>query len=132
MDEVENLLDVMYAGRERLTAGEIQRHAVAADAPAAVLELLDALPEGEYTYDEVLDALAGGNTGDGVGVPASELSDDDLSRELGHLHETRDDTFRHGSPQALANHDARTEELEGEFLRRFPDRAVDPRRLRAE
>ncbi|MGI5240803.1 DUF6158 family protein [Dactylosporangium sp. CA-139066] len=131
MDEVEKLLDGLYAGRERLSAGELRRHAVAADAPAGAVERLGSLPEGEYSYDEVLDALAGQDTGDGVGVPAAELTDDDLSRELGHLHETRDDTFRHGSAQALANHDARTEELEAEFLRRFPDRAVDPRRLRS-
>jgi len=78
-----------------------------------------------------VDALAAtGQDDDGIGVPAGALSDEDLSRELGHLHETRDDTFRHGSPQALEHHDARTAELEAEFLRRFPDRSVDPRRLR--
>jgi hypothetical protein len=129
MDEVEKLLDVMYAGQERLTSGEIQRHAVATDAPAAVVDRLESLPEGEYAYDEALEALAADRP-DG-GVPAGELTDDDLLRELTHLHETRDDTFRHGSAQALEHHDERTAALEAEYLLRFPDREVDPGRLRS-
>jgi hypothetical protein len=131
MDEVKKLLDVIFVGQERLSSGELRRRAVATDASAEVKDRLEALPEGEYTYDEALAAVvpAGGDH-TGAGVPAAELSDDDLSRELGHLHETRDDTFRHGSPQALEHHGTRTEELEAEFVRRFPDRAVDPRRLR--
>jgi hypothetical protein len=132
MDETEKLLDVLYTGQERLTSGEILRHAIAAESSAVVVGRLESLPEGEYTYDEALDALAttGPGNDDGIGVPAGMLSDEDLSRELGHLHETRDDTFRHGTPQALEHHDARTTELEAEFLRRFPERSVDPRRLR--
>ncbi|GAA3246271.1 DUF6158 family protein [Dactylosporangium siamense] len=131
MGETEKLLDVLYTGRDRLTSGEIQRQAIVAEASAAVVGRLESLPEGEYTYDEAVDALAvTGRGDDGVGVPAGALSDEDLSRELGHLHETRDDTFRHGSPQALEHHDERTAELEDEFLRRFPERSVDPRRLR--
>ncbi|WP_432994141.1 DUF6158 family protein [Dactylosporangium sp. CA-233914] len=132
MDEVSRLLDAAYAGRERLTRDEIYRHAVATDAPAEAVAALDALPEGEYAHDEAIDALAelGRPVPEAMGIPAAELSDEDLSRELGHLHETRDDTFRHGPPQALVHHDERTAELEAEYLRRFPDRDIEPRRLR--
>lgn len=65
------------------------------------------------------------------GVPAQDLAESDLLRELHHLHETRHDTFLHGSPDALAEHTSRVAELENEYLRRHPDRAVDPARTRA-
>ena len=65
-----------------------------------------------------------------TGVPADRLSDEDLERELKHLHETRHDTFLHGSEDALSFHTARTAELEEEYLRRNPDRVVDARRTR--
>jgi hypothetical protein len=65
-----------------------------------------------------------------TGVPARDLSDEALERELGHLHETRHDTFLHGSEDALAFHGRRTSELEEEYLRRNPDRVVDARRTR--
>ncbi len=65
------------------------------------------------------------------GVPASDLSEADLTRELAHLHETRHDTFLHGSADALGAHSARTAELEQEYLTRHPDRDVDPGRTRA-
>jgi len=64
------------------------------------------------------------------GVPPSELSDEDLLRELASLHETRHDTLRHGSDHALENHNRRMVELESEYLRRFPQREVNPARLR--
>lgn len=66
-----------------------------------------------------------------TGVPPGDLADGDLLRELAHLHATRHDTFRHGSGDALDHHNERTAELEAEYLRRFPDREVDPDRLRA-
>jgi Family of unknown function (DUF6158) len=66
-----------------------------------------------------------------AGVPAAELADDDLLRELGHLHQTRNETFLHGSGDALAMHSARMAELEAEYLRRRPEREVDPARLRS-
>ena len=67
-----------------------------------------------------------------TGVPASNLDDDDLERELAHLHETRHDTFLHGTEDALDHHTARMFALEKEYLRRFPDRVVpDPQRVRA-
>jgi uncharacterized protein DUF6158 len=63
------------------------------------------------------------------GIPAGELSDDDLERELRQLYETRADTFFGGSEQALETHTARMLELEREFQRRFPER-VHPDELR--
>ncbi len=63
------------------------------------------------------------------GVSASELSDEDLFRELGSLHRTRLETLRHAPDDALAVHHARTAELEDEYLTRYPRREVDPQRL---
>lgn len=65
-----------------------------------------------------------------TGVPARKLSDELLERELEHLHQTRHDTFLHGSDDALAFHTSRTGELEEEYLHRNPDRVVDARRTR--
>ena len=65
------------------------------------------------------------------GVPPTDLSEEDLRRELQHVHETRHTTFLHGSHDALETHTWRMFELEAEFLRRFPDREVDPDRLRS-
>jgi hypothetical protein len=64
------------------------------------------------------------------GVPAADLSDEDLFRELNELYRTRLDTLRHGSEHALAHHTSRMMELEPEYLRRQPQREVDPERLR--
>jgi len=83
-------------------------------------------------------ALAGGITASGIaaglpleGVPAAELAEEDLIRELAELHRTRNDTFRHGSDQALERHTERQTELELDYLRRFPDREISPERLRS-
>jgi len=65
-----------------------------------------------------------------MGVDPRVLSDEDLIRELRHLHETRSETFFHGSDDALEHHTSRTQELEREYLERNPDRQVDPERLR--
>lgn len=66
------------------------------------------------------------------GVPPADLSDDDLEREVTHLHETRHETFLHGSEDALEAHTGRMLALEEEYLRRFPERAApDPMRVRA-
>ena len=64
------------------------------------------------------------------GVPAHELSEDDLFRELGQLCATRCQTLRHGSDQALATHTRRIQELEADYLRRHPQREIDPDRTR--
>jgi collagenase-like PrtC family protease len=65
------------------------------------------------------------------GLPAGELADEDLTREVNRLHETRHETFLKGSTAALKAHTERMLELEAEFVRRFPDRAQpDPLRVR--
>ncbi len=65
-----------------------------------------------------------------TGPAAADLSNDDLLREMEHIHVTRTDTIRHGSESALASHDQRMADLEREYLRRYPRREVDPERLR--
>lgn len=65
-----------------------------------------------------------------MGIDPKDLSDEDLLRELRHLHVTRTETFLHGPDDALARHTSRTTELEAEYLRRHPDRDIDPGRLR--
>lgn len=65
-----------------------------------------------------------------LGISPSDLSDAELLRELASLHDTRHDTLRFGSEDALTNHSRRTDELEREYLRRFPDREVSADRLR--
>lgn len=57
-----------------------------------------------------------------LGIPANDLSDADLERELAHVHATRHDTFLDGSAHALATHTRRLFELELEYLARFPQR----------
>jgi hypothetical protein len=59
------------------------------------------------------------------GIPASELTDEDLERELRHCHEKRHEIFIAGSADQLRNLTMRTRELELEYLRRFPDRVRD-------
>jgi Family of unknown function (DUF6158) len=68
--------------------------------------------------------------GEYMGIEPGLLSDEEMMRELARLHETRHDTLRHGSDDALENHTRRLSELEAEYLRRFPQREVDPQRLR--
>lgn len=66
------------------------------------------------------------------GVSPKELGDDDLAREVTRLHDTRHETFLHGTEDALEAHTRRMLALEQEFLSRFPDRSVpDPLRTRA-
>jgi hypothetical protein len=54
------------------------------------------------------------------GIPAEQLEDDDLRRELHHLYETREDTFFNGTGDAFEMHTARMLELEQEYARRKP------------
>jgi Family of unknown function (DUF6158) len=66
-----------------------------------------------------------------MGIAPSELSDDDLERELAHLHATRHETFLSGSSEALRHHTDRMLELEAAYAERFPDRVTpDPMRMR--
>ncbi|MFG1885277.1 hypothetical protein [Micromonospora sp. NPDC049102] len=60
--DLDDLLDDLYRGQERITQGEIYRRAVAAELPPDLLARIDALPEGEYAVDEASDLL-GGNVG---------------------------------------------------------------------
>lgn len=67
-----------------------------------------------------------------AGIPADQLCDEDLRRELAHLHATRHDTVLGGSESALETHTRRMLALEQEFISRFPeDAAPDPLRTRA-
>jgi hypothetical protein len=52
-----DFLNDLYRGQERLTRDEIQRRAVTDDLPTDVKTRIDALPEGEYALDEVAEAL---------------------------------------------------------------------------
>jgi hypothetical protein len=134
MRDVDTILDELYVGQERVTRDEIYRRVVSADAPVDIIVALDSLPEGEYAQDEVSEALrhvGGASLESAGGIAANDLGDEDLLRELGDVHRTRHETLRHGSDHALATHDQRTAELEDEYLRRFPEREVDPMRLRA-
>jgi len=151
---MEELLDDLFTGHERLSRDEIQRRAVAADLPASELATLDALPEGEYAQDEGADAIGTHDQSDGddepgvadagpadaalddaglddEGVAAEELDEEALLRELASLHRTRHETFLHASTQALQHHSERTTQLELEYLRRHPERQIDPERLRS-
>jgi len=62
-----------------------------------------------------------------IGIPASDLNDDDLLRELAHLHETRHEIFLHAPTTALQNHSERLGAMELEYLRRHPGRDVRER-----
>jgi hypothetical protein len=65
------------------------------------------------------------------GIHPAGLPDGDLFRELRHMYQTRLETLRHGSAQALATHSSRMQALEHEYFRRFPRREINPERLRA-
>ena len=107
MDGIETLLDDIYQGQERRSRDEV----------------LAALAELSQEPDPQLR--------DELGVPAIDLSDDDLVRELAQLHRTRHETLRHGSAQALVRHSERLGDLEAEYISRFPLREVEPDRLRS-
>ena len=55
----------------------------------------------------------------------AEISDEDLNRELAHLYEKRHDILRTGTAEAWANHRERTDQLEAEYVRRFPRGVTD-------
>lgn len=52
-----DLLEEIFLAQERLTRDEIKRRAVAADLPADLMTMINALPEGEYAQDEAAEAL---------------------------------------------------------------------------
>ena len=57
--------------------------------------------------------------------PWSAISNENLVRELDHLHGKRQDVFRTGRAEAWQNHLERTTQLEAEYLRRFPHGVTD-------
>ncbi|ASW56372.1 hypothetical protein [Plantactinospora sp. KBS50] len=59
---LDDLLDDLWFGQERMTQSEIHRRAVAAEVPADLLTRITAMPEGEYAADEAAELL-GGNAG---------------------------------------------------------------------
>ncbi len=61
-------------------------------------------------------------TADGIGRPATELSDEELEQQGKHAHDTRNWVFLHGTAEQFATHTARMLELEQEYLRRHPKR----------
>lgn len=64
------------------------------------------------------------------GIDPEELSNETLLRELRRLHATRFETLQHGGAEALRTHTKRMTALEAEYLRRHPERDVDPNRTR--
>lgn len=56
---LDDLLEDLYHGQERISQADIYRRAVAAELPAQLLTRMAALPEGEYAVDEVADLLGG-------------------------------------------------------------------------
>ena len=56
-----------------------------------------------------------------MGIPAADLNDETLERELLHLHETRSETFFNGTEAALEAHPNRMLQLEQAFRQRRPD-----------
>ena len=66
-----------------------------------------------------------------LGIDPRELSEEDLFRELHMIHSSRHETLRHGPDDALEHHTRRLTELEAEYLRRYPQREVDPGRVRS-
>ncbi|SDD31260.1 hypothetical protein SAMN05660690_3979 [Geodermatophilus telluris] len=56
------------------------------------------------------------------GVPARDLSDEDLERQGVHAHAMRHWVFLHGTAEQFRTHTERMLELEQEYLRRHPQR----------
>jgi Family of unknown function (DUF6158) len=59
---------------------------------------------------------------EGMGRPATELTDDELEQQGKHAHEMRNWVFLHGTAEQFATHTARMLELEREYLHRHPKR----------
>jgi hypothetical protein len=56
------------------------------------------------------------------GVPASQLSDEELAHQGTQAHATRNWVFLHGTAEQFKHHTERMLELEQEYLRRYPQR----------
>ncbi|MDI5967237.1 DUF6158 family protein [Streptomyces sp. SL13] len=68
---------------------------------------------------------------DDPGVAPGALDERALLRALEALHRTRHETLLYGSVDALRTHSSRMTALEGEYLRRHPERSPSPGRTRA-
>ncbi|MEU1623598.1 DUF6158 family protein [Streptomyces sp. NPDC026673] len=65
------------------------------------------------------------------GVDPADLDERQLVQELESVHRTRHETLLYGSGAALDAHNSRMAALEGEYLRRHPQRMVSAGRTRA-
>lgn len=54
---LDELLDEIYLGQERVSRAEIRRRALAVDLPVELLTRVDAMPEGEYAQEEAAEVL---------------------------------------------------------------------------
>jgi hypothetical protein len=57
LPELDAFLDAAFDAQERMSSGDLQRRAIAADLSAEALTRIDALPEGEYAQDEAAEVL---------------------------------------------------------------------------
>jgi len=62
--DLDELLDDIYLGQDRITQSEIHRRAVAAELPAELLIRITAMPQGEYAIDEAAEILSDRTVGD--------------------------------------------------------------------
>lgn len=65
------------------------------------------------------------------GVAPGDLDERQLLRALEAIHRTRHETLLYASVDALRTHTSRMAALEGEYLRRHPDRAPAAGRTRS-
>lgn len=80
---------------------------------------------------ETQDRSVAEHRGGARGVDPTDLDDQQLLRELETIHRSRHDTLLYASAAALSAHNVRMAELEGEYLRRHPQRSAALGRTRA-
>jgi hypothetical protein len=54
---LDEFLEDVFLGQDRMTNIEIQRSALSVELPAGLMTRIDALPEGMYSQDEASEAL---------------------------------------------------------------------------
>ncbi len=54
---LDEFLDEVFIGQDRMTDVELQRSALSLELPAELMTRIDALPEGMYSQDEASEAL---------------------------------------------------------------------------
>ncbi len=109
-------------------AGSEGKDAPTTEMPVQAGSALPPVPEsnGPPATDTVAPSAVGlppgvGQTGS-RGVPAAELSDEDLEHQGTQVHQTRNWVFLHGTAEQFQTHTERMFELEREYLRRHPKR----------